>query len=227
MKNVNETIAELRNLGVLTGPGRVDAAKFEALRSAVKKHFHVPATTITPPMERLLYSCAAVNQPQRMLAIGIFCGNTLIWNAGACCGPGKSFDAKRITGVEIDENSIAVARSNVAKLGLQREIELLCADGHEVIRQYEGPIDYLYLDADAKDKEGPSRGKRIYLTLLELAYSKLAPGAIVLAHDTTIPAFVNEDGVAHDYLVYVRDSQRFRRSVSVEIEHWGIEMSVK
>lgn len=226
IQNVNDAIAQLREMGILRGKGSVNTARFDALRKAVKDLFQVPWTSITPPMERLLYSCAAIQQPKNMVAIGIFCGNTLIWNAGAAVGPGKCFDAQSIVGVEIDKNSCDIAKSNLDKLGVNGAIDLRCEDGHETIRNFPGKIDYLYLDANAGNIEGPSHGKRIYLTLLELAYSKLAEGALILAHDTAIPAFQDETGHAHDYIKYVRDKSHFTASASVEIEQWGIELTV-
>lgn len=228
--SVKRALGELADLEFLPEGASYDEAKFDELREAVHSSFEIPWTAITPPMERFLYACASSRKPERMVCIGIFCGNTLIWNvaAGTGSGPGAAYKAGRIVGVEIVPDKVRLARRNLEALNLQNAITLRCEDGHDTLDRLkkEGElIDWLYLDADGPAGAGPSRGKRIYVTLLEKAMPVLAPGALVLAHDTTIPDFENEDGVAHDYFHFVRDRSRFAGSVSVEIERWGIEVT--
>jgi predicted O-methyltransferase YrrM len=222
---VDAMIARLRELGVVTGAGRCDHERFEALRAAVRSAFQIPWTSITPPMERLLYALAASQQAATVVCVGIFCGNTLVWNVGAACGPGKSYDAARLVGVEIDPKSVAMAAENFARIGAREAVEILAEDGHETLDRIEGPIDLLYLDAN-----GPLPGttapstKRIYLSLLERAYRKLPRGALVVAHDTLPAWFAKDAGV---YLDFVRSSQKFRLSVSLEPDAEGLEVSVR
>jgi len=224
-ENIDKAVAQMRELGVLTGPGECNHTSFEVLRSAVRRNFKIPWTSITPPMERLLYSISAVNQPRNIVAIGIFCGNTLIWNIGAACGPGRCYSAERLVGVEIESKSAALARANLEKIGVLDSVELLDEDGHETLERADHPIDLLYLDANGAlpGTTGPST-KKIYLTLLQRAYDKMPPGALVVAHDTVPEWFVRSAG---EYLDFVRDPAHFRESVSVEPDKVGIEVSVK
>jgi len=224
-ENIDKSIAQMRELGVLTGSGECNHTLFENLRSAVKEHFEVPWTSITPPMERMLYSIAAVNQPRNIVAIGIFCGNTLIWNIGAACGPGGCYSANRLVGVEVENESAVLARTNLERLGVLNSVELLDEDGHETLDKADYPIDLLYLDANGPlpGTTGPST-KMIYLTLLQRAYDKMPPGSLVVAHDTLPEWFVRNAG---EYLDFVRNPAHFRESVSVEPDKVGIEVSVK
>lgn len=224
-ENIDKVVAQMRELEVLTGPGECNHTSFEALRSAVKEHFEVPWTSITPPMERLLYSISAVNQPRNIVAIGIFCGNTLIWNIGSACGPGCCYSAERLVGVEIDSEKTALARANLERIGALDSVELLAEDGHETLERVDYPVDLLYLDANGPlpGTTGPST-KKIYLTLLQRAYDKMPPGSLVVAHDTVPEWFVRSAG---EYLDFVRDPAHFRESISVEPDKVGIEVSVK
>jgi hypothetical protein len=80
-------IARLRDLGVVTGAGRCDHERFEAVRAAVRSSFQIPWTSITPLMERVLYALAASQQAATVVCVGIFCGNTLVWNVGVSLEP--------------------------------------------------------------------------------------------------------------------------------------------
>lgn len=224
-ERIDAMVERMRELGVVSGPGRCDHARFDALRRAVKERFTVPWTSITAPMERLLYAIAAHQQAPTVVCIGVFCGNTLVWNVGAACGPGKSYQARRLLGVEIDPKSVATARENFDKLGTDGEVEIRAEDGHLTLERIEGPIDLLYLDANGPlpGTTGPNT-KLIYLSLLERAYAKVPPGGLVLAHDT-LPAWFPRTAGA--YLDFVRDSANFRLSVSLEPDTEGLEVSVR
>jgi len=221
----DRAIEELRRTGFLDGIGQCNHALFEELRAAVKREFEVPWTSITPPMERLLYAINSVHQPKTFVGIGIFCGNTLIWNIGAAVGPGKCYTAERVIASEIQSESVAIAARNLERIGALDGVELLAEDGHAVLDRLEGPIDLLYLDANGPlpGTTGPST-KLIYLTLLERAYDKLRPGSLVLAHDTVPEWFPRTAG---KYLEFVRDPAHFAASVSLEPDTEGLEVSVR
>jgi hypothetical protein len=64
-ENIDKAVVQMRELGVLKGPGECNHRKpsasvsvantlFEALRSAVRKNFKIPWTSITPPMDSLV-----------------------------------------------------------------------------------------------------------------------------------------------------------------------------
>jgi predicted O-methyltransferase YrrM len=208
-----------------------DHDKMLAHRQAVRQRFDIPWTAISPRMQRLLYAINAIAQPQTMVAVGIFCGNTFVSNAGAAIGPGACYDAQHIVGLEIRTQEADRARRNVIALadsehsqptenGFTTEkgtlVEVLGADGQPWLRDYTGTIDLLYLDAD-----GP-RGiwKSIYLTLLHAAEHVLRPGSLVLAHNS-----VNDARGLADYLAYVRDPARFCQSINMIVDDQGLEVT--
>lgn len=213
---VAETLAALNEAGVLPGTDYCHD-KFLAHREAVRDHFEIPWTAITPRMQRLLYAINAIRKPTTLLAAGIFCGNTFISNAGAAIGPGACYQAKRLIGVEIVDEKAALARRNVAKIDPAGEARIITDDAVAVAAGLDGTIDLLYLDADG-DRE---RGKGIYLDILEACYDKLSPGALVVAHNS-----VNCAERLKHYLAFVRDPAKMRHSINVIFDIEGLEVSV-
>lgn len=223
---IDDALAALADAGILPHT-TYDNDKFLAHRTAVRENFDIPWTAITPRMQRLLYAINAIAQPRVMVAVGIFCGNTFIANAGAAIGPGACYAAERVIGLEIRPREADRARRNVATLksnGVQ--VDILGEDGIPWLRNFAGDgetvvdgdptIDLLYLDAD-----GPhGSGKSIYLDLLEAALPALHPGSLVLAHNA-----VNAARSMADYLTFVRDPSNFRASMNMIVDDQGLEVS--
>jgi hypothetical protein len=93
-----------------------DTDKMLAHRTAVRDRFDIPWTAISPRMQRLLYAINAIAQPRGMVAVGIFCGNTFISNAGAAIGPGASYRAEHLVGLEIRSREADWSTARVAEL---------------------------------------------------------------------------------------------------------------
>ena len=214
---VDDALAALVEAGVLPHAD-YDGAKMLAHRQAVAELFEIPWTAITPRMQRLLYAINAIAKPQEMLAAGVFCGNTFISNAGAAVGPGACYTAKNLIGIEIKPDEAARAERNVRRIDPTGVARVVAADAVEVVAQFQEPIDLLYLDADG-DR---SRGKGIYLDILEAGYDRMPPGAVVLAHNS-----VNCAERLKHYLEFVRDPAHFRVSVNVILDVEGLEVSAK
>ena len=219
---IDRALASLVQAGVLAH-GNYDRQKMLAHRQAVRERFDIPWTAISPRMQRLLYAINAVAQPQVMVAVGIFCGNTFISNAGAAIGPGASYAAQHLVGLEIRPQEAARARRNVETLLPQvptdrdvPTVEILATDGIEWLRQTDETIDLLYLDAD-----GPQGKRSIYREMVEASHHALRPGSIVLAHNS-----VNAAHGLSDYLSYVRDPRHFRESVNMVVDDQGLEVSI-
>ena len=214
---VGEALDTLHETGVLAHT-EYDHAKMLAHREAVRRHFEIPWTAITPRMQRLMYAINAIAKPRNMIAAGIFCGNTFISNAGAAVGPGTCYEARELIGVEIREEEAARAARNVERIDPTGLARIIAADAVDVVRDFTEPIDLLYLDADG-DR---GRGKSIYLEILEAAFDRLPQGAIVLAHNS-----VNAAERLASYLAFVRDPAHFGSSVNVIFDGEGLEVSAR
>ena len=214
---VDGALATLVGAGVLAH-SCYDKERMLAHRAAVREAFDIPWTAISPRMERLLYAINAIARPRVMVAVGIFCGNTFIANAGAAIGPGACYRAERLVGLEIRPAEAERARRNVARLDPRGQAEIVAADGVAWLQGYSGRIDLLYLDADGSG----GRGKSIYLDLLEASLHALRPGSLVLAHNA-----VNAARSMADYLAHVRDPANFSESVTLVVDDQGLEVSAR
>ena len=195
-----------------------DADKLLAHRRAVADNFEIPWTAISPRMQRFIYAINAIAQPANMIAGGVFCGNTFISNAGAAVGPGACYRAESLIGVEIVPAEAERAERNVRTIDPTGVARVVAADAVDVVGDFEGSIDLLYLDADGTDE----RGKGIYLDILQTAYDKMPSGAPVLAHNS-----VNSAEKLRHYLAFVRDPAHMKASVNVVFDIEGLEVSVK
>ena len=214
---VDQALTTLVEAGVLPH-SRYDNDKMLAHRAAVRERFDIPWTAITPRMQRLLYAINAVAQPRVTIAVGIFCGNTFISNAGAAVGPGACYEAERLVGLEIRPEEADRARSNVATIDPDQRVEILAVDGVPWLQDFDGTIDLLYLDADGRG----GKGKSIYLEMVQAALHALRPGSLVLAHNS-----VNSARDLADYLAYMRDSGQFQESVNMVVDDQGLEVSIR
>ena len=209
----------LQQLGIAPPGAGYSAQAFERLRREVRSCFEVPDTAMSRVMERLLYMLCALRRPSRMIGIGTYCGNTLAWAAGASCNGGRVYEAEKVYGIDIDTEATRLARRNFSRLSGIEHIELIAEDGRVAAERLTGPFDAIYLDANS-----PDNGKAIYLELIQRLYPKLVPGGWVVAHDTTLPAFREQ---LAGYLTFVRDRSRFAESVCLDVDLFGLELSVK
>jgi len=214
---VGEALGALCEAGILPHTS-YDHGKLLAHREAVREHFEIPWTAISPRMQRLLYAINAIRQPRNMIAAGVFCGNTFISNAGAGVGPGACYRAENLLGVEIKPEEAERAERNVRRIDPTGVARVLAADALDVVAEFGKPIEALYLDADG-DR---GRGKGIYLEILQAAHEGMPDGAIVLAHNS-----VNGGEKLQPYLDWVRSPANMRASVNVVLDPEGLEVSAK
>ncbi|MHC4715604.1 MAG: class I SAM-dependent methyltransferase, partial [Planctomycetota bacterium] len=194
-----------------------DPEKFLAHRRAVAEAFEIPWTAISPRMQRLLYAVNAAVRPANLIAAGVFCGFTFISNAGAAVGPGACYEAQSLIGVEIKPDEAGRAERNVRRIDPTGTARVLAADAVEVVRDFDRPIDLLYLDAN-----GAGKGKGLYLDIIQAGWDSIPAGAVILAHNSVNGG----DGVA-GYLEFVRDQAHCRASVNVVMDPEGLEVSIK
>jgi len=192
---------------------------FLKLRKEVKTKFNVPWTSISPVMERLLFMLSSFKKPKYIFAAGIFCGNTLIWNAAPGLMESSDNPDTKILAVDIDKKAIELAENNFNSLDFNAGVNLVCEDALIAAEKIDHKLDYVYLDADCKE-----RGKKIYLDILKILYPKIKKNGWVLAHDTTEWCF-QEDFIK--YKTFVRNKNNFTESVSFDIDPYGLELSIK
>ena len=106
-------------------------------------------------------------------------------------------DAGRVVTTELSADKVAAAKRNFADAGLDDLITVLQGDALQTLAAVEGPVEFVLLDG----------WKELYIPVLELLEPRLAPGALVVADNTSMPEL-------QPYLEYVRDSANGYVSVS-------------
>ena len=128
-----------------------------------------------------LYNLIIKNKYKRGLEIGTSTGRSAIWIAWAMSKTG----GKLIT-IEINEGRYKKALENFKEAGLSEYIDARIADAHELVPKLEGPLDFVFVDAD----------KDWYKKYLELLLPKMEEGGCFTAHNVLntymrgIPEFV-------------------------------------
>jgi predicted O-methyltransferase YrrM len=205
-------LQRLTEVGLLpSGPG-FDPAAFHQLREQVSAAFQVERSSITTLTARVLFAIAGRLQPRRVLCIGSYQGNSLVWLAGPIAPRAE------VLGLDLCPQAVAVARRNFDRIGMPG-VRLECADGHEASNRMAGPPDLVLLDAD-----DPLCGKQLYRSLLERLEPSLAPGTVVLAHDACHAPFQAD---LAGYFEVVRNPVRFTVSMTLAIDEFGLEVTRK
>ena len=215
---IDSAMNYLIQLGHVSPSSNYSKTAFPRFRKKIKETFQGTWTSITPVMERFLYMLTSVKRPSRLVELGSFWGNTLVWFAGPCLSEYRQFEVQEIIGIDIDEKMCDLAASNFSKLPHSESVRIVAGDAKGLCDSIEGPIDFLYLEAKS-DKEPD-----LYLTLLQQLYDKLPKGAWVIAHD-----IYDKDDMHHlvDYLSWVRDKRYFADSMAFDLDNYGMELSIR
>lgn len=125
---------------------------------------------ITRDTGRLLWILVRATGARRILEVGTSNAFSTIWLADAARATGG-----RVTTLEFNPTKIALARTNLARAGLESVVEVIAGRAADTLPGLAGPLDLVFLDADR-----PS-----YLDYLELVVPKLRPGGLLIADNVT------------------------------------------
>lgn len=134
---------------------------------------------------RTLHDLILEHRYQRAVEIGTSTGHSGIWIAWALSKTGG-----RLVTIDIDARRHAIAVQNFREAGLADYIDARLGDAHEIVPRLEGPIDFVFSDAD----------KEWYARYLEALWPKLRPGGCFTAHNVSSPGMSGID----EFLVRVR-----------------------
>jgi predicted O-methyltransferase YrrM len=162
---------------------------------------------VPPEVGRFLYVLTRANRPKRIVEVGTSFGVSAIHFACALEDNGRG----QLISAELSRAKAEAAGENIEALGLGHLVEIRCGDAFETLTKLDGPIDLLFLDG----------WKDLYLPLLKLLHSSLAPGALVVADD--IKLFPERLAA---YLAHMRDVKNGYQSVELPIGD-GVELSVR
>jgi predicted O-methyltransferase YrrM len=160
---------------------------------------------ISAPGGNLLYTLVRAARPDTVVEFGTSFGISTIYLAAGVMDNGTG----RVFSTELSAAKIAAARANLAEAGVAEAVTILPGDALTTLADIPGPIGVVLLDG----------WKDLCLPVLRLLEDRLAPGAIVVADDSTFPSMA-------DYLAYVRDPASGYVNVSFPVED-GMEISCR
>jgi predicted O-methyltransferase YrrM len=146
---------------------------------------------------QLLYDIILEKGYTRGLEIGTSTGHSAIWIGWAFSKTGGS-----LTTIEIDETRYKQAIANIEEAGLSAYIDVRLADAHELVKQLNGPFDFVFSDAD----------KEWYINYFKEVSPKMEPGGCFAAHNVRPRGQGGMRGT-RAYLEYVQSLEDFKTTV--------------
>jgi predicted O-methyltransferase YrrM len=143
---------------------------------------------------RILYDLVIKGKYTSALEIGTSTGLSGIYIAWALSKTG----GKLIT-IEIDESRHKKAVENFEKAGLTDYIDARLADAHSLVRELEGPFDFVFSDAD----------KGWYINYFKDVDPKLKVGGCFTTHNISERSY----GYQAKYLEYVRSLENYESAL--------------
>jgi len=156
---------------------------------------------------KVLYDLIIRNNYTKALDIGTSTGHSAIWIAWALSKTG----GKLIT-IEIHEGRYKKALANFKEAGLSEYIDARLADAHELVKELEGPFDFVFSDAD----------KEWYKNYFVALEPKLEVGGRFTAHNVT---WKSSRGIK-EFLDYVLSLPNFETEIDRSSQQ-GISISYK
>ncbi len=125
------------------------------------KQYEVPISQ--PETIKLIEILIRLGKIRRVLEVGTAIGYSAITMANA--------GAELIDTIEINDNAVRVARSNIEKAGYTGKINVIHGDAKEVLKQMDGEYDMIFIDA--------SKGQ--YGDFFEACTGMLKPGGLLVS----------------------------------------------
>ena len=154
---------------------------------------------------KVLYDLITENNYRRALEIGTSTGHSGIWIAWAL-----SKTNGRLITIEIDKDRYMRALVNFKKAGVEGFIDAKLADAHQLVKELEGPFDFVFSDAD----------KEWYIQYFKDVDPKLVKEGCFTAHNVT------DSFGGKEFLNYVRSLPNYQTTIDRSSSS-GISISYK
>jgi predicted O-methyltransferase YrrM len=158
---------------------------------------------VAPDVGKLLYALVRASRPETVVEFGTSFGISTIHLAAAVADNGVG----RVITTELSSRKAAAARENLEQAGLAEVVAILEGDALETLAAVTGPVGLVLLDG----------WKDLYLPVVRLLQSRLTPGALVIADDSSFESTA-------DYLAYVREPRNGFVTMECPVDD-GIEVS--
>lgn len=196
-------------MAVLISVNIAEAGKSSDIDAKVKKFLETHKSEwrdLNVPYEdgQVLHDLIVKNNYKHAVEIGTSTGHSAIWIAWALSKTG----GKLIT-IEIDEERHQQALKNFKEAGLEKIIDARLADAHQLVKDLEGPIDFVFSDAD----------KNWYIQYFKDIHPKLEKGGCFTAHNVTMRGL-------KDFVAFVKAHPGYNTTIDTT-SRAGISISYK
>lgn len=186
-----------------------DAGKQTEVDAQVKKFLETHKSEwrdLNVPYEdgQVLHDLIVKNNYKHAVEIGTSTGHSAIWIAWALSKTG----GKLIT-IEIDEERYQQALKNFKEAGVDKIIDARLADAHQLVKELEGPIDFVFSDAD----------KNWYIQYFKDIHPKMKKGGCFTAHNVTMRGL-------KDFVAFVKAHPDYNTTIDTT-SRAGISISYK
>ena len=155
-----------------------DPEFFRRLEEETRANTTAPGMMVGPLEGQLLGWLVRLSQARRILEIGTFTGYSSISMALALPDDG------RITSLDVNEKTTAVARRYAEEAGVADRIDYRVGPALEALARLDGAWDLVFIDAD----------KENYVNYYEAVLPKLADGGFIVADNVLWSGRVLEEG---------------------------------
>ena len=195
-------------LALATGPAFADPPLPKAVASVLARIKAADSDLMAVSEEdgRFLRFLVVSSGAKRVVEIGGANGYSAIW-----IGLGLRETGGRLITIEYDPARAKDAEANIRAAGLSDVVQVVPGDAFKAIPGLAGTFDFVFLDAWKKD----------YQRFFDLAYPRLDPGGLFVAHNV-----VNKASEMGDFLATLRTHPGLRSAI-VSPSGEGISVSVK
>jgi len=155
---------------------------------------------------KVLYDLIIENNYTSALEIGTSTGHSTVWIAWAMSKTGG-----KVTTIEVDEGRRKIALENLKKAGLERYVDSHLADAHKLVKELEGPYDFVFSDVD----------KGWYTQYFKDVDPKLTKGGCFTAHNVR-----NRYGGTREFVDYLEGLDNYETRIDNSSSS-GISISFK
>jgi predicted O-methyltransferase YrrM len=155
---------------------------------------------------RILYDLIIKNKFKNAVEIGTSTGHSAIWIAWALSKTGG-----KLTTIEIDKNRYLEAKSNFKKAGVEKYIDTVLGDAHEIVPALSGKYDFVFSDAD----------KYWYKNYFVAMDPKLVIGGCFTAHNTA-----SQTSGIKEFVDYITELKNYK-TTNDKSSRSGISISYK
>ncbi len=180
-EQIERVLAEYQNRFEREEVLKLDLSYEELLKQ--RDDFLLP---VGPAAGQLLNLLVRELRPKLVVELGTAYGYSTVWLAEAARAAGS-----RLISMEIVPEKVEYARSKLAEVGLQEQVEFMVGDAQELIRTIDEPVDFVLLDL----------WKEFYTPCFELLRPRLEPGALIVADNMLQPKHFLEDAARYRQVV--------------------------